>query len=145
MDGATVRRIVAEDFRSGLGLATDCLRSSDRPTAIFAANDILALSVLEAAHKLSLSVPEDVSVVGYADLEVARLARPALTTLRQDPRHIGETAAQIMLDRLEGRLTRSSPMSVLDRPTLVVRESTGPCTERTRKRRGAGLCLGWGG
>jgi LacI family transcriptional regulator, galactose operon repressor len=127
VNGAKVRRIVADDFRSGLGPAKECLRTTDRPTAIFAANDILAVAVLDAADSLGLKVPDDLSVIGYADLDVAKVAKPALTTLRQDPRHIGETAAQIMLDRLEGRITRSSPMSVLDRPTLVVRESTGAC------------------
>lgn len=124
VEGASVRRVVADRFRSGYEPAIEFLQASDRPTAVFAANDVLAVAVLKAAADLGLRVPEDLSVVGFADLEIGRVVQPALTTLRQDPVQIGRTAAQLVLDRLEGRVTHSNSVVVLDRPSLVVREST---------------------
>lgn len=127
LKGAKVRRIVAKDFRSGFEPALKFLQASDRPTAVFAANDLLAVSAMKAAHEAGLSVPEDLSIVGYSDLAAARSEFPGLTTLRQSPQQIGRTAAQLIFDRLEDRISRTSSAVMLDRPELIVRESTGPC------------------
>lgn len=76
------------------------LSGDNRPTAIVAFNDWVALDVLAAAHDLGLSVPRDVSVVGFADLKLASVVRPRLTTIAQDPLQIGRRAAGRLLQLL---------------------------------------------
>jgi LacI family transcriptional regulator len=103
--------------------ATPVLASADRPTAIFAANDQLAIGVLQAAESLGLDVPGDLSVAGFDDFDLAGLVRPALTTVRIDFVAMGEWAAETLVTLAEG----GDPAPVVTLPTsLVVRASTGP-------------------
>lgn len=92
--------IVGGDFErdSGLQLAIRLLDRPDRPTAIFACNDLMALGVYEAARLAGLSIPDDLSVVGYDDLNVAGWLGPPLTTVRQPLKEMGQQATQIVLD-----------------------------------------------
>ncbi len=103
--------------------ALDLLRLPDRPTAIFAGSDLQALGVLEAARVCGLRVPEDLSVVGYDDVMPARWSSPALTTVHQPLRQMGEEAVQMLL-----RLRAGEPsVTRLELATsLVVRNSTAP-------------------
>src|SRR5690606_14381773 len=89
--------IVAGDFEhaSGVALGRALLDRPDRPTAIFACNDMMALGVYEAARLVGLSVPDDLSVVGYDDIPVAEWVGPPLTTIRQPLDEMGRQAAQI--------------------------------------------------
>ncbi|ADV65897.1 LacI family DNA-binding transcriptional regulator [Deinococcus maricopensis] len=94
------------------------------PTAIFAANDRSAIGALHAAEALGVRVPEQLSIVGYDDVQIASLARPALTTIRQPLQAMGERAALTLLD-----LTRGvTPAQAHTRfpAALVVRDSTAP-------------------
>ena|SRR5437764_136870 len=103
--------------------ATPVLAGVDRPTAIFAANDQLAIGVLRAAENLGLGVPGDLSVAGFDDFDLAALVRPALTTVRIDFVAMGEWAAETLVSLAEG----GDPAPVVTLPTtLVVRSSTGP-------------------
>ena len=86
----------------GLEAAESILTQQPAPTAIFCVTDHEALFIYEAAAKLGLSIPEDVSVVGFADLDFAEALRPPLTTMRQRPKDIGRRAAQLIIDRLDG-------------------------------------------
>jgi DNA-binding LacI/PurR family transcriptional regulator len=98
------------------------LLSSYRPTAIFAANDVLAVGVLRGAEDSNLSVPGDVSVAGFDDFDFATMVRPELTTVRIDFAELGEWAAETLIMRIEG----GDPAPVVTLPTtLVVRGSTG--------------------
>ena len=124
VEGTTVRRVVAKDFRSGYQPALEFLQAPDRPTAVFAGNDLLAVSVIQAARDVGISVPGSLSVVGYSDLTEARSVTPSLTTLRQNPQQLGRTAAQLIFDRLEERISSSSSAVLLNRPELIVRGST---------------------
>jgi LacI family transcriptional regulator len=74
---------------------------SDRPTAVFAYNDTCALEVYRIARKLNLRIPDDISVVGYADLNIATIMYPELTTVRQDGYAVGQAAARIFMQRLK--------------------------------------------
>lgn len=76
------------------------LSGENPPSAIVAFNDWVAMDVLAAAHDLGLSVPRDVSVVGFADLKLASVVRPRLTTIAQDPLSIGRRAAGRLLEQL---------------------------------------------
>ncbi|MCX7935447.1 MAG: substrate-binding domain-containing protein, partial [Planctomycetota bacterium] len=100
------------------------LRRPDRPTAIFAPTDLLARRVYCAAREVGLSIPSDLSVIGYADLEFAAYLEPPLTTIRQDGKEVGRQAARLMLQRLEQEMR--PPQRILLPVTLVPRRSTAP-------------------
>jgi DNA-binding LacI/PurR family transcriptional regulator len=104
------------------------LLTSYRPTAIFAANDVLAVGVLRGAEDANLSVPKDVSVAGFDDFDFATMVRPELTTVRIDFAELGEWAAETLITRIEG----GAPAPVVTLPTtLVVRGSTGVPPEQS--------------
>ena len=111
----------------GLRLGRELLQLPDPPTAIFAGNDLMALGVLEAARMLGLTVPRDLSVVGYDDLEIARWSGPPLTTVRQPLAEMGEQAALLALDAQDGAV-RAARVDLAT--SLVVRESTAPPSAR---------------
>jgi LacI family transcriptional regulator len=98
------------------------LARRERPTAIVAANDLIALGVIRAADEVGLRCPEDVSLVGFNDMPFADRLRPALTTLRIPEYEIGHRAATLLLARI--RDPRSRAETILIPPELVVREST---------------------
>ncbi|MBJ7905497.1 LacI family DNA-binding transcriptional regulator [Streptomyces sp. DSM 110735] len=116
--------IKAGDFHhdSGRRLGLELLRAPDRPTAVFAGNDLQALGLYEAARELGLRVPDDLSIVGFDDLPVARWVGPPLTTVRQPLTEMAEAAARLVLDL--GR-TDSASTRVELATSLVVRSSTG--------------------
>jgi DNA-binding LacI/PurR family transcriptional regulator len=101
-----------------------------RPSAVFCVTDVLALGVLDAARQLGLSVPADVSVVGFDDIEEASRAVPPLTTVKQDLEGKGRVAARAVLDRIAGQKPRVPRLSA----HLVVRESTAEVPGRRGRR-----------
>ncbi|MGX5695544.1 LacI family DNA-binding transcriptional regulator [Agromyces soli] len=108
----------------GRDRAEELLALPERPTAIFAGSDLQALGVLDAARTAGLRVPEDLSVVGYDDIPVARWIAPRLTTVHQPLKRMGEEAALLAL-RLADEPAAATPR--MDLAThLVVRESTAP-------------------
>ncbi|ACZ89538.1 LacI family DNA-binding transcriptional regulator [Streptosporangium roseum] len=100
------------------------LALADPPTAIFAGSDLQAFGVFEAARRRGLRVPEDLSVVGFDDLPLARSAWPPLTTVRQPLRDMAALATRMVL--AIGRGDRSQARRVELATELVVRESTAP-------------------
>jgi LacI family transcriptional regulator len=104
--------------------AQQLLGRRHRPTAIFAGADIVAVGVLDALTEAGLSVPGDVSVVGYDNITFAAVGPLSLTTVDQDGHRIGGTAARLLLDRIADRAR--STEQVTFSPTLVVRRTTSP-------------------
>ena len=94
-------------------------RSKPRPTAVFACNDLMAMGVLQALSELGLSVPEDVSVVGYDDIFMADLPQVKLTTIRQPIDSLGRLAVDILLHQ-EDEVLASDAL----RPRLMQRRTT---------------------
>ena len=127
---AELKSIEINSFRlnqwgtNGLEVAREILTQQPRPTAVFAVTDHEALFIYEAAAELGLRIPEDVSVVGFADLDFAATLQPPLTTMRQQPKEIGRRAAQMILDRLDGEYTDSAPTTIRVGAELIVRGST---------------------
>ncbi len=109
-------------------LARDLLVSPQRPSAIFAASDTQAVGVLEAAEALGLKVPDDLSVIGYDDIELARYA--GLTTVAQPLEESGARGAELLLATLDGSTVVGEQLSV----ELVLRSTTAPWG----RNRGAG-------
>jgi LacI family transcriptional regulator, galactose operon repressor len=103
-------------------IARELLSMPDRPTAIFAASDTQALGVLEAARASGISVPEQLSVVGFDDIEVAGYV--GLTTVRQPLEESGRRGARLLLEALDGG--SGAPLGELLPLELVVRGTTGP-------------------
>ena len=95
-----------------------------RPTAVFAVNDLAALGMYEACRRLDLRIPGDVAVAGYNDIAGASRLEPPLTTIQVPMHEMGATAAGILLDQVEG--FERSARRVVFAPQLVVRGSTAP-------------------
>ena len=93
--------------------------------AVFCFNDIAAIGAIRALKDAGLRVPDDVSVVGFDDIQSAAYSTPSLTTVRQPLREMGKRGAQILLDRIANRENKYSSEIVMA-TELVVRESTGP-------------------
>jgi DNA-binding LacI/PurR family transcriptional regulator len=123
--GAELVALGAHGRYEARALARTLLRAQDRPTAIFAGSDTQALGVLTAARQVGLSVPEDLSVVGYDDIEVADYV--GLTTVRQGLFESGRLAAEMLLGEIRSRST--VPPSIVLSPELVVRGTTAPPKE----------------
>jgi LacI family transcriptional regulator len=115
--------VVAEGRRAGERLAG--LPAATRPTAAFCANDLLALGLLQAMTRLGRSVPEDLAVVGYDDIEFAEAAAVPLTSVRQPRELLGRTAARLLFEEAAGEAGHEH-QQVRFRPELVVRASTRP-------------------
>ena len=114
------------DFQIGGGLdeTKALLDLPDPPTAIFAFNDNLAIGAIQAARQRGLRVPEDLSVVGFDDVEHATIVTPTLTTVRQPLAEMGRTAVSLLVRLLEHQ--RFETLHVELGTRLVVRESTAP-------------------
>ncbi|MCL4506057.1 MAG: LacI family transcriptional regulator [Chloroflexi bacterium] len=93
-----------------------------RPTAVVALSDAIAIGIIETAHQHGLNVPAQLSVVGFDDLEVSKMVRPPLTTVRQPIKDKGRRAAELLLDSVRGRFSLSR--HIVLPVELVVRKST---------------------
>jgi len=110
-------------LESGVEAARRLLGLPEPPTAVFCANDEMAIGFIRAAEAMGRRVPGDVAVVGFDDIRFAAFYRPALTTVAQPMYEIGRRAAQLLLDQVGGRA--DGPQSIVLPHRLVVRESCG--------------------
>ncbi len=119
--------IIRGDFslESGHDAATRILAMDDRPTAVFCSADMVAFGLMAGLKSGGLRVPEDISVVGFDDIEMSEYYIPALTTIRQDRHGLGRRAARVLLDRLKNKSLERTPEVPIP-VELIVRESTAP-------------------
>jgi len=124
----------------GFGPANDLLERGVDFTALVCYNDVSAIGAIRAIRDHGLRVPEDISVVGFDDIQGAAFHNPSLTTIRQPLEQMGVVAARILLQRIRGQA--SFPDAVPIMPELVIRESTGvPAHRRARAGSGADAWL----
>ncbi len=98
------------------------LACQPRPTAVFAANDLMAIGAIRAVNEAGLRTPDDISLVGVDDIEVAAFQIPPLTTVRQPSAELATLGVQLLLDILAGK-EPVQPQTVVE-PTLIIRQST---------------------
>lgn len=109
------------DFAAGKRAVGSLVQGADRPTAIFTVSDTLAIGVLRGLHDAGLRVPDDVAVMGFDDIAQAQQTCPALSTVAQPMRTLGEQAAYLLLRQLDD--PDAQPSGVLLPHRLVLRES----------------------
>jgi DNA-binding LacI/PurR family transcriptional regulator len=147
---ADERLIWPGDFmpETGSAAAMSFLALDERPTAVFAANDETAVNFIRTVERSGLRVPEDVSVVGFDDIEYLPLFSPGLTTMRQPRAELGRLAAVDLLQRMQRDAPHSPPVRVKLECKLIERESvrdisgaqarTKPIVRRGAAERAAG-------
>ncbi|ASS95473.1 LacI family DNA-binding transcriptional regulator [Peribacillus simplex] len=102
------------------------LKKKDRPTAIIAASDQMALAVLDAASSLKLKIPDDLSVVGFDNIRLSANEFIGLTTISQQMDQMSLTALEKLIYLIENKETSSSSIQIFLKPELMVRKTTGP-------------------
>lgn len=100
----------------------ELLQSSDSPTAIFASNDLLAIGAVQAAKELRLTIPWDLSVVGFDNTLLAGIVDPPLTTISQPIAQMGRQAMNLIIQEIRGE--KQSKHKIVLKPELIVRQST---------------------
>ncbi len=116
---------------SGYEMAHKALTEAQKPTALFAANNFIAIGALKALHELELRVPEDVAVVGFDDLPSALVTFPFLTVAAQPAYEMGRRASEILLKKLDGG-TSDQYQEVVLPAEIVIRHSSGKQRELIR-------------
>jgi LacI family transcriptional regulator len=108
---------VGQEFFAGFN-------GADRPTALYVASDTIAIYFMQAAYQAGVSIPDQLSVVGYDNIDITPFTIPPLTTINQSGVMMGETTATLLLDMIEKEHTADEINDVVLSPTLVIREST---------------------
>jgi LacI family transcriptional regulator len=120
--------------RPGAEATRKLLSHGAKFTALFAFNDMTAIGAMSALREFGLKIPEDVSVVGFDDIQTASFLYPSLTTVRQPLKKMGMLAAQTVLRQLQ---SPNDPLlaarQLIVEPEFIVRGSTGPCKELTHR------------
>ncbi|WOO40745.1 LacI family DNA-binding transcriptional regulator [Rubellicoccus peritrichatus] len=119
-------------LEENMDLLCDFLQKPKRPTAFFAVTDLYAAMLYKAAEKLGLKIPQDFSVIGFADNTLAQYLSPSLTTLRQQGKDIGILATTALLKRINGSKARIQNLTLP--AELIQRDSVAPVKKKRRKQ-----------
>ena len=111
------------EFEGGVAAAEQLLAMSQRPTAIFAANDMMALGAIAALQQAGLRVPQDIALVGYDNRDFSRVFHPKLTTVSLPTYRIGQKAAELLWLKLQGEAADLEEVKICGQ--LYIRESCG--------------------
>ncbi len=109
---------------SGTQAATQYLTLDTRPTAVFCASDTMAIGFMSELIKNGVSVPDDVSVVGFDDIDIAERFIPALTTIHQHREHLGESAVNLLMNAINGNAADDANAPLVLPVELIIRDST---------------------
>lgn len=111
------------DIASGYRIAREWIEAGALPTAVFAADDYLALGVMDALKNEGIRIPKEISIVGFDDQVLSSEFRPMLTTVRQPAEKIGRTGVELLLKSIGGNAAKRG-VTVMLEPELIVRETT---------------------
>jgi LacI family transcriptional regulator len=106
----------------GYELMKNAIQQKDLPEAFFISSDPMAIGALKALQEANLSVPNDVAIVSFDDIELASFASTPLTTVKVFTKEMGQTGVKLLLDRINGR---KIPLKVTVPTKLIIRESSG--------------------
>ena len=109
------------DYPLAVSYAYNLLTMKDRPDAIFAISDVYAAAAISVARRLKISIPEDLAVIGFDDIDIATISSPSITTIRQPAFEIGYQSCELLISRIE---TERSVSSLILDTELIIREST---------------------
>ena len=113
---------IEPNIENSIEVVTQLLTGENRPSAIFATNDDLAIGAVKAALRLGLSIPKDVAVVGFDDSDFSKIIEPELTTVRINKREIGRLATAKLIDIIEKHENKKE--LIISETSLIVRETT---------------------
>ena len=125
----TLRRAGQFSHNSGYECCLDLLAAEPRPTAIFAANDVIAFGALDAARRLGVSVPDELSIVGFDDIDMAGWEGFNLTTVRQPLAQMGHAAVSLLLERIAAVGDQHRPRTLVFPVGLVRRDTLAAARE----------------
>lgn len=117
--------IGTQNARSGEQCVETLLAGTNRPTAVFCANDLLALGVMRGLGRSGIKIPDEIVLVGYDDVEFASMLSPALTSIRQPKYQLGRAAAELLLHEID-EAAEHAHTQIMYKPELIVRASTVP-------------------
>ena len=126
-------------YEDGVAAATRFLALRERPTAIFASADHAAIGFIRTVRDAGIRIPEDVSIVGFDDIDYASVIDPPLTTMRQPRASLGRLAAEDLLQRMGRDAVDVPPIRERLRCDLIERETVGPVATARSVRRPAKL------
>lgn len=115
------------DFEGGVAGMEKLLAASNRPSAVFCCSDTIAVGAYQVIHRQGLRIPQDISVIGYDDIELARYLSPPLSTVSQPKAELGKLAVEMLLKRLKEPEENYQTRTL--NPSLVLRESIRPINE----------------
>lgn len=119
------RCICVDDFKIETGYKAICrmIEAGNYPRALFAGNDLLAIGIIQGIKEKGLSVPGDIAVIGFDDIAYAAFQEIQLTTIHQPKYEMGQMAADILIEKIEGRAS-GQPRRIILEPKLIVRTSS---------------------
>jgi DNA-binding LacI/PurR family transcriptional regulator len=116
-------KVTTNDAEGGYQAMKSLLMVSPRPTAVLASDDVMAIGAMKAVYDSGLTVPKDISITGFDDIDISSYIYPALTTIQQPIQSISEKALYLLLDAIKGKEPQRYLIQV--DPKLIVRQSTG--------------------
>jgi DNA-binding LacI/PurR family transcriptional regulator len=112
----------------------ELLNSKADFTALFCGNDLIAVGAMQAIESIGLKVPDDIAIVGYDDINLSSMIKPALTTIRQPIKQMAKSAVDLLVEMIETRdLQVNSPKHLMFQMELVIRESSGSMLKESRR------------
>ena len=121
---ARVKKVVLTDEAAAPKALSELFNSSDRPDALFTANNACTITVIKTLQAMKIEMPRDVALIGFDDVDFYTLLNPPVTTVRQPATELGHTSTRLLLQRIKGESSSSTIRTVLP-VTLIVRESCG--------------------
>jgi LacI family transcriptional regulator len=118
---------VAQNVSAGEQCVEAILQQEPRPTAIFCANDLLALGLMRGLLRRGIRIPDEIALIGYDDVEFAGALSPALSSIRQPKYELGRSAAELLLEEI-GAAAGHQHRQIVYQPELIVRASTLPAS-----------------
>tara|TARA_R110001632_G_scaffold33474_3_gene85787 strand:+ start:98046 stop:99062 length:1017 start_codon:yes stop_codon:yes gene_type:complete len=116
-------------LQSGHDAANEILTNDNRPSAVFCENDETAIGAMQCFKQAGLRIPQDISIAGFDDISFSAFCDPPLTTIAQPAEEFGQTAVSLLVDLLEGKITKAP--KVIMPFELILRASTGPAPDTT--------------